>query len=124
MKSASLSFFTFLLLCSGLFFVHNRSIEAQCSKDLFAWSRAIVRASITILRLSVQYLPYKALRGQGERPMNSPRLAVIAVLCSLVFALSPVAAGAEADRKEAKPPAKVYVPYDDLKGVFEKEPQG
>jgi len=56
--------------------------------------------------------------------MNSQRLAVIAVLCSLSLALSPVAAGAEADRKEAKPPAKVYVPYEQLKGVFEKEPQG
>ncbi|TKJ39502.1 MAG: hypothetical protein CEE38_01885 [Planctomycetes bacterium B3_Pla] len=52
--------------------------------------------------------------------MNYRRL-IITVLCCVCFAL--VSAG-KAVEEEAKPPAKVYVPYKDLTGVFEQEDQG
>jgi hypothetical protein len=57
--------------------------------------------------------------------MNSRHFAIVAVLCGISLAL--VSAGKAAENKDntaSKPPAKVYVPYDKLKGVFEKEQQG
>ncbi|MHC4483367.1 MAG: hypothetical protein ACYSW4_07435, partial [Planctomycetota bacterium] len=50
---------------------------------------------------------------------------VIAVLCSISFGLTSVgiAAGNKENQADTQPP-KVYVPYEKLKGVFEKEQQG
>ncbi len=57
--------------------------------------------------------------------MNSRHFTVIAVLCSISFASASVVKAAEnEDTRESRPPAKVYVPYKELKGVFEKEQQG
>lgn len=55
--------------------------------------------------------------------MNSSRSTIIAVLLAISFALSSPAIAIEGESgKDA--PAKVYVPYEDLKGVFEKADQG
>jgi len=57
--------------------------------------------------------------------MNSPRSTVIAVLLAVSLVVSSVGIAAEGDsNKEAPAPTKVYVPYEDLKGVFEKADQG
>ncbi len=50
---------------------------------------------------------------------------VFAVLCGMSLSLASVgsAAGNEHNKKST-PPSKVYVPYEKLKGVFEKEQQG
>jgi hypothetical protein len=57
--------------------------------------------------------------------MNSRHLTIIAVLCSISLAVVSLGRAAEnKDKGETKPPAKVYVPYEELKGVFEKEQQG
>ena len=57
--------------------------------------------------------------------MNSRRLVIVAVLCSVgtTLALAGRTAGSESV-SESNSPAKVYVPYKELKGVFEKEGQG
>lgn len=57
--------------------------------------------------------------------MNSPRSVIIAVFLAVGFAFSSPSIGLEGDsKKEVKPPAKVYVPYEKLKDVFEKADQG
>jgi len=57
--------------------------------------------------------------------MNSPRRTIIALLCGLSLAHFSPCLGAEAEgNKEPNAPTKVYVPYEELKGVFEKEDQG
>ena len=57
--------------------------------------------------------------------MNSVRFTIIAVLCGLSFAHVPAGIAAEGDqKKETNAPTKVYVPYEELKGVFEKADQG
>ena len=55
--------------------------------------------------------------------MNIPRFTIIAALLAVSFPLLSPAIAVEGDPgKDA--PAKVYVPYEDLKGVFEKADQG
>jgi len=50
---------------------------------------------------------------------------VIVVLCGISFPLASVGSAAEnRNNKKSTPPSKVYVPYEKLKGVFEKEQQG
>ncbi|MCK4291737.1 MAG: hypothetical protein KAY65_00965 [Planctomycetes bacterium] len=57
--------------------------------------------------------------------MNSVRFTIIAVLCGLSFAHVSAGIAAEGDqKKETNTPTKVYVPYEELKGVFEKADQG
>lgn len=57
--------------------------------------------------------------------MNRRLLNTIAVLWIVVFFLLPTNQAAEYESETAnKPPAKVYVPYKELKGVFETEDQG
>ncbi len=57
--------------------------------------------------------------------MNRRLLNTIAVLCSIVFILLPTGAKAETESEgPRKPPAKVYVPYKELKSVFETADQG
>ncbi|UCC97544.1 MAG: hypothetical protein JSW66_17080, partial [Phycisphaerales bacterium] len=55
--------------------------------------------------------------------MNTRCFNVLAVLCSISLVFVSAGKGAE-DRDGNKPPAKVYVPYQELMDVFEKEPQG
>ena len=47
---------------------------------------------------------------------------IIVLLCGVVFGLA--CSVASAADKEGAEPTKVYVPYEKLKGVFEKEQQG
>jgi len=55
--------------------------------------------------------------------MNSPHSTIITVFLAISFALSSPGIAVEGESgKDA--PAKVYVPYEDLKGVFEKADQG
>jgi len=57
--------------------------------------------------------------------MNSRHFTVIAVWCTMGLALaSSGRAVANEDGKASRPAAKVYVPYEELKGVFEQEQQG
>ncbi len=57
--------------------------------------------------------------------MNSARFTIIAVLCGLSLAHVPTGIAAEGEQKnETITPTKVYVPYEQLKGVFEKADQG
>jgi len=57
--------------------------------------------------------------------MNNRRLFIVAVLYSAGAMLAPAAKTAGNEHAdESNPPAKVYVPYEELKGVFEKEGQG
>jgi len=57
--------------------------------------------------------------------MNSPRSTIIAVLCGISLLLSSSFAAAEGEPgKKTDTPSKVYVPYEELKGVFEMEDQG
>jgi hypothetical protein len=57
--------------------------------------------------------------------MYRPHLTLIAVLCGISLALGPAAVHAEAKTDSGKNlPAKVYVPYEKLKQVFESEKQG
>lgn len=50
---------------------------------------------------------------------------VIVVLCGMSFSLVSVGSAAgNKNNKKSTPPSKVYVPYEKLKGVFEKEQQG
>lgn len=57
--------------------------------------------------------------------MNSRCSNILAVLCSISSVLASVSkAAANEGEKQSSPPAKVYVPYKELKGVFEKEQQG
>ncbi|MBN2137790.1 MAG: hypothetical protein JW720_08285 [Sedimentisphaerales bacterium] len=57
--------------------------------------------------------------------MNSSRFTMIAVSFGIALALSPVGIAAGGDSgDQTGVPAKVYVPYEELKGVFEKADQG
>ena len=56
--------------------------------------------------------------------MNNRRLTIIYVLCGVSLALAPAAVNAETAKDDKNVPAKVYVPYDKLKKVFESEQQG
>jgi hypothetical protein len=57
--------------------------------------------------------------------MNRRLLSIFAIVATSVFPLSLAARAEESeDKKPSKPPAKVYVPYKELKGVFETEGQG
>lgn len=57
--------------------------------------------------------------------MNSRHFTVIALWCTVSCALASAGkAVASEGKKEDTPPAKVYVPYKELTGVFEKEQQG
>ena len=49
---------------------------------------------------------------------------VIVVLCSISFSLASVGTAAGDKNNKDTPPGKVYVPYEKLKGVFEKAEQG
>ena len=50
---------------------------------------------------------------------------LFAILCGMSLSLASVGSAAEnKNNKKSTPPAKVYVPYEKLKGVFEKEEQG
>ena len=50
---------------------------------------------------------------------------VIVVLCGMGFGLAQVGSAAgNKNNKKSTPPTKVYVPYEELKDVFEKEQQG
>ncbi|MHC4681202.1 MAG: hypothetical protein ACYTEK_21180, partial [Planctomycetota bacterium] len=55
--------------------------------------------------------------------MNTRCFNVLAVLCSISLVFVSAGRGAE-DQDGNKPPAKVYVPYEELTDVFEKEQQG
>ncbi|MHC4529567.1 MAG: hypothetical protein ACYS29_16965, partial [Planctomycetota bacterium] len=57
--------------------------------------------------------------------MQSRIVPVIVFLCGVGFGVAWVdaAAGSKEDEPDTQP-AKVYVPYKELKGVFEKTPQG
>ena len=57
--------------------------------------------------------------------MNSRYSNILAVLCSISSVLASAGkAAANEGEKQSSPPAKVYVPYKELKSVFEKEQQG
>ncbi|UCF17829.1 MAG: hypothetical protein JSW59_10260, partial [Phycisphaerales bacterium] len=52
--------------------------------------------------------------------MNDRRIAIVALFCNLIL----VSALTGEYAAPSAPPAKIYVPYEELKGVFEKEGQG
>ena len=57
--------------------------------------------------------------------MNSPRSIIIALFLAITIAFPSACIALEGDsEKDAPPPTKVYVPYEKLKGVFEKADQG
>jgi len=57
--------------------------------------------------------------------MNSRSIVIISLLCSLsAMSVSAGKTAAGENAGQSSPPAKVYVPYENLKGVFEKEGQG
>ena len=57
--------------------------------------------------------------------MRTRLLGIVLLVCGLgLFAASGAMAADPNDKPEGKRPAKVYVPYKELKGLFEKEDQG
>ncbi len=57
--------------------------------------------------------------------MKNRPFAIVAALYGLILILAPTAGAAESESaNDGNSPAKVYVPYKELKGVFEKEGQG
>lgn len=57
--------------------------------------------------------------------MKNRHFAIVTALCGLILILAPIAGTAGNEQtSEGNSPAKVYVPYKELKSVFEKEGQG
>jgi len=57
--------------------------------------------------------------------MYSRHFTIMSVLCGVCLALASVGSAAgNKEKKESGRPTKIYVPYKELKGVFEKEEQG